>query len=144
MNDSCLYLSAQPDFFFFFFHFAQHFFLSFFIVKIGRFEASLFVLERAVASEVKNLAHIDKMLCVIFRRGPAFYDALMPGGLVSTGTSCSQCNLDEEILFHCVSLASHMSVGHWVTGRVERVGQGGHGLNSGRACSYIEPTFYTF
>lgn len=52
----------------------------------GRFEASLFVLERAVASEVKNLAHRELMLRIIFRRGPAFYDALMPGGLVTAET----------------------------------------------------------
>jgi len=52
----------------------------------GRFEASLFVLERAVASEVKNLAHRNETLRNIFRRGPAFYDALMPGGLVTAET----------------------------------------------------------
>lgn len=62
---------------------------SFFLVNNainGRFEASLFVLESAVASEVKNLAHSEVMLRIIFRRGPAFYDALMPGGLVTAET----------------------------------------------------------
>ena len=53
---------------------------------IGRFEASLFVLKRAVASEVKNLAHREEMLRIIFRRGTAFYNALMPGGLVTAET----------------------------------------------------------